>query len=234
MTPQEAIAVIGTGATTALGWDAPASFAAVRAGVPGFAEHPYLVDSAGDFVVAALAPAAPADTGGADRFGPMIDRAFGEALKPLAAAALGEVTIPCVIGIPRPRPGLPDDLEERIRADLMRPRAGGRPAVDVVCIAGDHAAGLLAIRSCWEWMQRTGSAIGLAGGVDSWISSETIEWLEGMEWLHAQRTPFGFIPGEAAAFCLLASPEAARRLGAVPRLLIRAVAAAAEPVPIGH
>jgi 3-oxoacyl-[acyl-carrier-protein] synthase-1 len=52
----------------------------------------------------------------------------------------------------------------------------------------------------------------LVGGVDSWLVPETLEWLDAVEALHSDAMPWGFCPGEAAAFCLLCceAPPASR------------------------
>jgi 3-oxoacyl-[acyl-carrier-protein] synthase-1 len=52
----------------------------------------------------------------------------------------------------------------------------------------------------------------LVGGVDSWLVPETLEWLDELEALHSDAMPWGFCPGEAAAFCLLSGtvPPASR------------------------
>ena len=47
---------VGLGASTPVGRDALSSAAAVRAGISGFAEHPYMIDSAGEPMRAAIAP----------------------------------------------------------------------------------------------------------------------------------------------------------------------------------
>ena len=69
----------------------------------------------------------------------------------------------------------------------------------------------------------------LVGGVDSYMEPETLEWLEKSEQLHSAglaNNAWGFIPGEAAGFCLLASEKARLRyqLSANCRVLAAGVA----------
>src|SRR5204863_8241044 len=52
----EPVYLVGLGATTPVGRDALSTAAAVRAGISGFAEHPYLFDTAGEPIRAAIAP----------------------------------------------------------------------------------------------------------------------------------------------------------------------------------
>ena len=76
-----------------------------------------------------------------------------------------------------------------------------------------HAAGAMALQAAWEAV-RGGAEFALAGGVDSYTDAETLEWLEANEQVHSageDNNPYGFIPGEAAGFVLLASAAAAER-----------------------
>src|SRR5262249_36107709 len=50
-------------------------------------------------------------------------------------------------------------------------------------------------------------ALLLVGGVDTWLVPETLEWLDSLEALHSVVMPWGFCPGEAAAFCLLGGEQ---------------------------
>ena len=82
--------------------------------------------------------------------------------------------------------------------------------------------------ACVHRMRGDGSDFGLVGGIDSYISGEALEWLESEEQLHTAANPWGFIPGEAAGFCLLATPAGLARLGTTPLLSLQRVALATE------
>ena len=72
----------------------------------------------------------------------------------------------------------------------------------------------------------------LVGGVDSYLDVATLEWLEGCQQIHsagARNNAWGFIPGEAAGFCLLASAKGAAACGLDRTVTIRAVEMAVEP-----
>ena len=58
--------IVAMGATTPLGRDAWASAAAVRAGISGFSQHPYMIDTAGEPMRAAIAPWLDIELGGAE------------------------------------------------------------------------------------------------------------------------------------------------------------------------
>jgi 3-oxoacyl-[acyl-carrier-protein] synthase-1 len=68
----------------------------------------------------------------------------------------------------------------------------------------------------------------LAGGVDSYLNAETLNWLDEGEQLHSEGNIYGFCPGEAAGFVLMATPQTARRLGLPGLIGIVATASAIE------
>jgi 3-oxoacyl-[acyl-carrier-protein] synthase-1 len=81
----------------------------------------------------------------------------------------------------------------------------------VEVIETGHAAGTMAVRAAWEAV-RAGAEFALAGGVDSYLDPDTLEWLEANEQVHGAapaNNAWGFTPGEAAGFVLLASAAAA-------------------------
>jgi 3-oxoacyl-[acyl-carrier-protein] synthase-1 len=79
----------------------------------------------------------------------------------------------------------------------------------------------MAIEGARALLQRDEADLCLAGGVDSYLETETLEWIEDSHQLHSLDNSWGFVPGEAAGFCLLASPRAARALkgGVLARLI---------------
>jgi 3-oxoacyl-[acyl-carrier-protein] synthase-1 len=79
----------------------------------------------------------------------------------------------------------------------------------------------MALKAAWEAVRSGTIELALAGGVDSYIEPETLEWLEANDQVHSagfENNPYGFIPGEAAGFVLLARASAAER-GKLPAVL---------------
>jgi len=195
---------------------APASAAAVRAGIAGFAQHPFMVDTAGNRMVVALAPYLDIDLTGAARLAELTGPAALEAAVPLAWAAGGKPTVPMFIGLPLDRPGRAKDLgavAQRVRVGIAG--AGLRPG-KIALIEAGHAAGAMAVQAAWEAVRSGAAEFALAGGVDSYAEPETLEWLEENDQLHSggpENNPYGFIPGEGAGFVLLTNVPAAKRLG---------------------
>ena len=128
------------GASTPVGRDMWASAAAARAGVCGFSEHPYMVDTAGEPMRIAPAPWVDIEIEGVERYAELLLPAIDEAMA-------GWRGVPARIGValalPPPRPGraasLAGDLLTR-----MAHRYPGRFGPARVFEAG-HAGGYLAL-----------------------------------------------------------------------------------------
>jgi 3-oxoacyl-[acyl-carrier-protein] synthase-1 len=201
------ICIVGVGAVTAVGLTAPSAAAAVRAGIPGFGEHPFMVDRQGEPMVVAAVPSQGEEADGNDRFGRLAKPALREALLPVESHRREIGDIPLFIGLPPQRPGRPAELERQMTDALGR--VGGISSVD--CTANGHAAGLMALGAAARKVIANPSGFYLAGGVDSYLEPETLEWLEANDQLHGGPNAYGFTPGEAAGFCLLCSHQAAER-----------------------
>jgi 3-oxoacyl-[acyl-carrier-protein] synthase I len=208
------VVVAGVGARTAVGMNAPASAAAVRAGIVRFGEDPFLFEPEGDPFLVARPSYLEIDLQGGARLAALAGPAAGEALAPLARIAGQGLSIPLYLGLPPARPGRPTDLVTAvvggIRDEMLR--LGIRPA-KVRTIETGHSAGAMAIGEAWEAVRTGALDLALAGGVDSYLEKETMAWLLASGQLHgAEGNPWGFVPGEAAAFALLSSDRVADRL----------------------
>ena len=83
----ERIVIAGMGAATAVGRGAWESATAVRAGISGFTQHPYMIDTAGEPMRAAIAPWLDIGLTGVDRFEALLFPAIDEALSVLPFAS---------------------------------------------------------------------------------------------------------------------------------------------------
>jgi 3-oxoacyl-[acyl-carrier-protein] synthase-1 len=225
--------IVGLGASTAIGRNAWASAAAVRAGVAGFRQHPYLVDTAGEPMRAAIAPWIDIGVRGCERFAQLLLPAADEALAALANGGGRRIDASrwvLALALPGPRPGVPDTLANELTQRLAAEHAGvfassGR-------FAHGHAAGLMALHAAFERL-RNGTLDGcLLAAVDSWIGPEAMEWLEAHDQLHGagpSNNAWGFVPGEAAAAMVVVRESVARHCGLEPLGQIRSVGVANEP-----
>jgi 3-oxoacyl-[acyl-carrier-protein] synthase-1 len=200
------VCIVGVGAQTAVGLTAPAAAAAVRAGISGFGEHPFMMDRQGEPMIVARVPSAD-DLSGCDRLLRLSAQPACEALAPLQVLLREVGAIQLFLGLPPQRPGRPADLEGHL-ADSFRRDIG---VASVECISTGHAAGLMALEVASRQVLGNPTGFYLAGGVDSYLEPETLEWLEANDQLHGGPNAYGFLPGEAAGFCLVCGQSAAER-----------------------
>ncbi|MGH9350081.1 MAG: beta-ketoacyl synthase N-terminal-like domain-containing protein [Vicinamibacterales bacterium] len=211
---RDVLSMVGLGATTPVGRDAWSSAAAVRAAVTGFTEHPYMVDTAGQPMRVALAPWLDIDSDPLERFEALLLPALEQALEPLKAAAGASVRVALALGLPASRPGLPAQLEQNLRAFVLT-RLPNRFAA-VATFAVGHAGALLGLHAAAKKIAEGAFDACVVAGVESYMTPETLEWLEEQEQLHGAgrlNNAWGFVPGEAAGAVLLAGAEAVSRIG---------------------
>lgn len=193
--------ITGVGAITSIGHTAWTSAAAARAGLCGFREHPFMIDTAGEPMRVASVPVLAADLSVAERSARMLLPALDEALAD-APSDLGRIGL--ALGLPPPRPGRGEDLAHRLRRAVGE-HFGGRIA-PVVTFEVGHAAGLLALDAALKGLNGGSIDACLVAGVDSYLAPETLEWVEACDQLHGGgplNNAWGFIPGEAAGALLL-------------------------------
>ena len=205
MTEPTGMSIVGLGARTALGEGVAPSLAAVRAGIAGFEAHPFMIDKAGERMIVARASYLADDAVGARRFVDLAVPAVVEALQVLKEARLPE--IPVLLGIPAPRPGRPATLARDLAAALK----GIAPLGEAAVFPLGHAAWFWTLSKAAELFQGRRSEFCLVGGVESYLDPETLEWVDANNQLHSDSNSWGFVPGEAAGFCLLATPAAVKR-----------------------
>lgn len=222
------VCVVGFGAATGIGQTAPATAAAARAGIAGFAEHPFMSDRMARPYILAMAPYL-------GPYLPLSERLVGlavPAVKEALASVAGRLPAPSIatfVGLPSPRPGVPAEVGPELTqqlATLTIPKCRLDP---VLLLPQGHAAGLMAVEAGCQTIQEGKSLFCLAGGVDSYIDPDTMDWLEKHEQVHHVDNAWGFIPGEAAAFCLLCGEKVAEelKLGVLCRIV--AIATDQEP-----
>lgn len=213
----QSVHIVSLGASTAVGRCAWSSAAAVRAGISGFTDHPYMIDTAGEPMRAAIAPWLDIELSGVERFEALLFPAIDQALEILPVSGQSSLNIALALGLPAPRPGLPEEL----RKGLMRRIAGKYSLVfhAAASFPVGHAAGLSAMDAACRKLRTGEIDVCLVAGVDSWIEPETLEWLEECDQLHGAgplNNAWGFIPGEAAGAVLLMRGEVVQRLGLEP------------------
>jgi 3-oxoacyl-[acyl-carrier-protein] synthase-1 len=221
--------VSGIGARTSIGLSAQETSTSVRAGIVLFAAHPFMVDKAGDRMVVARAPYLSEAIAGTERLAELAAPATQEALAPLAGSANSAPAIPIKVGLPGPRPGHPIERVQDFVSRFSGALAESQRVGPLTVFTTGHSAGLMALDAGCQSIETGEAELCLVGGVDSYLEPETLEWLDAEEQLHSRTNRWGFIPGEAAGFCLLASPSAAERYGLGVQGHVLAAATAMEP-----
>jgi 3-oxoacyl-[acyl-carrier-protein] synthase-1 len=226
----EPVYVVSLGASTPVGRDAVSSAAAVRAGVSGFTTHPYMIDTAGEPMRAAIAPWLDLDCQGQERLEALLFPAMEQALQPLDAARDADVRVAPAIGLPSARPGLPSDLGASLRTRVAAryPRRFVAQAV----LENGHAAAILGLHASMRKMADGDFDACLVAGVESYLAPETLEWLEGNDQLHGAgplNNAWGFVPGEGAGAALIVAARALTQLQLEPLGRVLSVGRGFEP-----
>jgi 3-oxoacyl-[acyl-carrier-protein] synthase-1 len=198
--------VAALGASTPIGRSAPASAAAARAGISGFCEHPFMIDTAGEPMRVAMAPWLDPDLPIVERLLKLLLPAITEALQPLDAVGSLSPRLGLVLALPSARPGLPPGLGEDVRRRVVAAFPSRFPAIAV--LDSGHAAGLVGMYAAVRKFAGQSFDACVVAGVESYLAPETLEWLEENEQLHGAgrlNNAWGFIPGEAAGAILFVS-----------------------------
>jgi 3-oxoacyl-[acyl-carrier-protein] synthase-1 len=245
------LAFTGLGAVTPVGLSAPASCAALRAGISrlkGLATH--VVDGpvfAKQPVVGGRVPLewfegppVASDWPGHDRFKIPHPPERDDLVKP-GAARLMELAVPAAreawesarLEKTPPRSfGLylacgehddPHAVANRVTREL-----NATPAKTAAAPSG-RAGALLALHEAAEDLRKKTVAWALVGGVDSQIRTETLVRLDAAGVLKSASNPQGINPGEAAAFVVVTTADQAASSGVAISGLLHGVAKADEP-----
>ena len=220
--------VVGLGASTPVGRDAWSSAAAVRAGITGFADHPFMIDTAGEPMRVAMARWIDPTIEGVARLDSLLFSALEQVVDPLVDLGGRRFKIGATVGLPSPRPGMPPDLERHVEREL-----GDRHHCRLLgAFATGHAGGLLALDTAVRAIGAGTIDVCVVAGVDSYMSPETLEWLEENDQLHGAgplNNAWGFVPGEGAGAILVAGPRAMGPLALPSLAALGAVGIGNEP-----
>ena len=225
----EAACVVSLGAATPVGRSAWASAAAVRAGISGLAQHPFMADSVGEPMVVARAPWLDVSVSGKDRFEALLFPAIDQALQPLLEAPVRMRTA-LALALPSPRPGLGSDIPDALLGAAKQRYEKVFSAF--ASFQNGHASGLIALQAAVQRLGHDAFDACVIAGVDSNIAPDTLEWLEQNDQLHGagrRNNAWGFVPGEASGALLLVREKMAAKWGVSSLARIVGVGSAMEP-----
>jgi 3-oxoacyl-[acyl-carrier-protein] synthase I len=210
--------ILGLGASTPVGRDVWSSAAAVRAGVCGFSEHPFMVDSAGEPMRIARAPWLDVALDGAERQEQLLTPVINEALRfPTFARAPSSVRMGLVLAMSPSRPGRSQNLAADLLDRLTAHDPGRFKSMQVFEVG--HAGGHLALHAAASAFASNALDTCVVCGIDSYLAPETLEWVDACDQLHGGgplNNAWGFVPGEAAGALLVGTPEFVHETGVEP------------------
>jgi len=215
--------VAAVGVRIATGLDALGAVTSVRAR-KSFVRESRFVDGAGEPIGLATVASIGEDVVGRDRFVALGAPALREAAAGLGA--MGLTTVPLYLAGPTEV----DPLDAR-GTRLLTALAEHAP-VDVAkskVFPQGRAAGAVAIEQAVARIARGEDEAILVGGIDSYFDPDRLEELDKARRLHGPQTENGFVPGEGAAFLLVAS----RRRATTRLANVIGVGLEREPRPFG-
>ncbi|QEF98462.1 3-oxoacyl-(acyl carrier protein) synthase [Stieleria maiorica] len=192
--------VTETGMVCAVGPNAESSCAAMRAGVDGFQELPF-VDNSGEPIIGGFVPDLEFGLRHEQRLAELLCQSLSDCMAKTAGMSWGSVPlIVCLAEPTAPAPLAGDgnqmiaEVEKRLGVRFSREHSQ--------CVATGHTAGFRALQIARRLFQ-AGSEHCLVCGVDSLVNARTLHWLNQSWRLKTLENSDGAIPGEAAAAVLV-------------------------------
>jgi 3-oxoacyl-[acyl-carrier-protein] synthase-1 len=219
-----AVHIVAAGARTPVGLTAEATAAAVRAGISRLTLHPFVTDHDGEAVRMALDGRLDPAVRGSKRLAALVRSAVDEVLAKLNRVRPLSRPPRLLLALPEARPGF-SDADARALLSSWPPRTSG---VEVQVAGRGHAGGLDAVEKAAQAIARRELDVCLVAGVDTYLETDTLEWLQKHRQLATEETRNGFNPGEGAAALALASDDGLRHFGLSSLAMVRGVGTACE------
>ncbi|MET0350527.1 MAG: hypothetical protein ABW067_12125 [Rhizobacter sp.] len=219
------LAVVASGLVTGLGFNAPATLAALRAGLSAVRETPWKDHGSGDPIKGSRV-SLPHWWEGTGKLADLVAPAIHECLQ---VASVDDIaSIPVLVGVSAPdRPGRPGDLDTTL-LDEIAARLGSPLHPASRLFAADQAGCAQALVQARALLARPEVPWVVVAGVDSLLAQDTLEARSASRRLVTGDNSNGFFPGEAGTAVLLADAE--RHDG--PALVLLGLGFATEPATI--
>jgi 3-oxoacyl-[acyl-carrier-protein] synthase-1 len=226
-----AVAVVGVGARTALGGDAPSTACAARAGLGNVDERAHLrARRTGAPITVALDAGLDPRVAVGVRLQVLATAAALEAVDAAAGAADG-LPLGLVCAMAPDRPGL-DARARRAVVQAVAANLGPRVSrAHCQILATGHDGGISGIFHAARMVNRREVGACLVGGVESCADLRFLDWLDGQGRLKNEERPHGIFPGEAAAFLVVLPAHAVPKEDDARHPWIASVAHGDEPSP---
>ena len=200
------LSVAAAGMVTAVGYNAAATLAAMRAGVSGIRTLAWEDPESGEPYRCARI-SLPQRWGGAGLLADLAAPAILECLSHAADQTLSAV--PLLLGVSNPsRPGRPAAPSERVMSAICE-RIGGSLHPSTRVFATDQTGCAHALLEAQRILEQGLASEVIIAGVDSFIDRETVDAFAQRRRILTAANSNGFLPGEAGAAVLLtAAPDA--------------------------
>jgi 3-oxoacyl-[acyl-carrier-protein] synthase-1 len=212
---REKIVITGTGLVTPVGHDSIMAPAAIRAGISRFGEISEFATTKGAKAVGSFVTGVTDDRSGSDRLLSMAIPALQEALFMAEEfyedldMSQGKLFLSLS---PAEKPTFEEFDKDDLQTLLEVAQAEGIQSIGIV--RDGHAGGIAALSSAMSLLWERKVRFCIVGGVDSLVEFPALNWLEEGGRLKTDDRPYGFIPGEAAAFLVLELESEAKERGA--------------------
>jgi 3-oxoacyl-[acyl-carrier-protein] synthase-1 len=208
------LAVLASGMVTGLGFNAPATLAALRAGISAIRETPWYDFESGEALRGAKV-ALPHWWEGIGKLADLVAPAIHECLRCAAPTAAAEV--PLLIGVAAAsRPGRVSDLDERL-LDEVEARLGLQRQPHSQLIAMDQVGCAHALAIADQLIREHKADRVVVAGVDSFLQRTMLESFNKQRRLMTPTNSNGFFPGEAGCAILVGEPGGAHE--AMPTII---------------
>lgn len=194
------ISVLASGLVTCLGFNAPSSLAAMRAGIRNVRTTNLWDATVGEYVAAGKVDL-PQWWPGAGKLAELVAPAISECLK--AAEPVSAREIPIFLVLPRTdRIHLQARLDARLLDDIaFRLNLPVHPASSL--FTGDRAATVSTLAAAQQWLASQSAPYCVVAGVDSLIEPNLVQHLLERRRILSGNNSNGFSPGEAASAVLV-------------------------------
>jgi 3-oxoacyl-[acyl-carrier-protein] synthase-1 len=233
--PLRSLAVTAASAITAAGADVDQTCSSIRAGVTRLREHAYYESTPHDpeweegdpLVVAAVDGVDPLLDGPA-RLVALLKPALADLFRRAGLKRRDLAEHALLVALPAPDDavaswGLGDAFVEGLCRELGLSFAATRSS------RAGHAGVFELLREAGALLAAGGARSCIVAGVDSYLSEDRMQRLDGAWRLKSARNVDGFCPGEAAAALLVEAEKPARARGAPIQAVVSALGLAAEP-----
>jgi 3-oxoacyl-[acyl-carrier-protein] synthase-1 len=198
------VGVVASGMVTAVGYNAPASLCAMRAGISGVRSRAWADPVSGEQIRCARV-SLPQRWAGTRLLSDLVSPAIHECMQTLDGLTLAQ--IPVLVGVADPhRPGRPKDLDTRLLDDIHG-RFDSRRHPASRLFAADQAGCAQALWHALHLIESGQARHVIVAGVDSFLERATLDaYVERCRVLTPANVN-GFLPGEAGAAVLLAAVD---------------------------